>query len=460
MIFNISNKLNLNDKNSLSRIIIYLLSRGILTYMILFVTSILIFRNVDKSDYGLYVVLMSLFAIVELFMGGYNQAIARYLKEDIPLIDKQQIILYTFYYKYILLVVFLSILFILKNYGLLKYLINNYKSVESIINYFLEITVLNSIILVMIGISSTILTSLYQYRFVTTMSIIRNLSYLFVVVGLIFITDDYLIYLYSSFLLSIILLMIYAYKIISLFPEYSILTLIKIKLDFSIYKRYLMTYASPLTAVSLLTYAKNQLPIIILGKEFELADVAIFSIIKKLFKALHSLIGSFLGSLTSKFVTIQKDKNKFIKVMNILYYGTFIIRVSIYLVMILMLKYFFIIYKLDDNITNRLVFYILGLEFVVAGIMNSFGVLLTLKTTTKYILYISIGRFIVEISLIYLLLLHYGILGAALILLLSRFFETTLSYAIIKKDKVIKFGFLNIILILPFVIYFILEVLK
>ena len=203
-------KLNLHNKDSLSRIIVYLFSGSTLTYLIIFITSVIIFRSVDKGDYGLYVILMSVFSILELFMGGYSQSIARYLKEAIPICKKQQIILYSFYYKYFLIAIFLIILFFAKENHFFKYLINDYDLIKDNIDKFLFVAIVGSVISVMSGISNAILTSLYQYRFITTSSIIRDFTYLLSVIGLTFYTKNYLVYLYVGLLLNIILLVVLA----------------------------------------------------------------------------------------------------------------------------------------------------------------------------------------------------------------------------------------------------------
>ena len=146
--------------------------------------------------------------------------------------------------------------------------------------------------------------------------------------------------------------------------------------------------------------------------------------------------------------------------MNGIYYGFFTIRLFIYITLIFLIEYFFILYKLNDTDVNRLIFYILGFEFIIAGMMVSYSVLLNLRKTTVHTLYISLGRFTVEIILIYFLLFEYGVLAAALILLLSRYFETFVAYFFINNEKVFKFTFLTIILAIPCVMYFVSEALN
>jgi O-antigen/teichoic acid export membrane protein len=441
------------DKNSLPRVILFLLGNNAISSALTLASSILVIRNIDKSEYGLYVVVMSIFAILEIFMGGYNQSISRYLKENISLSDKQNIVSYVLYYKYILLIIFLVLLFVVKDQGLLKYLLNEYSSVKDVINDFLVVAVLGSIITTSISVLNTLLIALYDYKFTYKVILLKNLTYLIIVSGMIFYTDVYLVYLYIGLLLNVIVLITLSVNIKNKYQEYSFYKLIKKVPSLTIYKKYFFSYATPLTTVSILTYFKNHVPIIILGKEFELADVTIFAILKNIFKMMHSVTGSFTGSLISRFIELKDNVKKFNIAINGIFYATFLMRLVIYISMIFTAEYLFIAYKIDSSEINNTLLYILGLEFLVAGIMTNYGLLLNLKTSTKNILYISIVRFIIELTLIYLLLISYGILGAGLVLLLSRYSETVMAYFINKKDNIIKYDPLLLVLISPFVIY-------
>ena len=84
----------------------------------------------------------------------------------------------------------------------------------------------------------------------------------------------------------------------------------------------------------------------------------------------------------------------------------------------------------------------------------SFGIILRLNKTTNKVLVTSIVRFVVELTLIFLILLDYGILAAALILLVARYAETVTTYLLIIRQGILKrTGFLLVIWVLP-VLYF------
>ncbi len=108
---------NTNSQDSITRSIAHLLGVNGMSYLILFLISIVIFRTVDKSYYGLYVIMLSLFAVIELLMAGFNDSIVRFLKDKIPLVDKQSIVLFVLYYKYFLIFLFVSIVYTARQYG-------------------------------------------------------------------------------------------------------------------------------------------------------------------------------------------------------------------------------------------------------------------------------------------------------------------------------------------------------
>lgn len=450
--------LNINSKNSLGRLIIYLISSNALNYLILFIVSILIFRNVDRTHYGLYVLIGSVFAISELLMAGFNQAIDRYMKEDIPKEDKQQIILLTAYYKYTILILFLITLVIMGVFGLERILIAQYEEVKAVFQEYLLMATINGILTIMLGISQTILVSLYHYKFVNNLSILKSIVYLISVMILINLTDNYFYYLIVNTILTMLLFVIVSQKIYSAHNEYSFFTLFNTRVEIRVFKNYLIPYSAPLTGTSILTYVKNHLPIILLGKEFTLEDVALFSILKNFFKNLHSLSSSFLGQLTSRLIELKNNTARFIVAINILYYGSYIARIFVYLIFVLLVEYFFILFKINDSYESRMIFYILGLEYVIAGLASVYGVLFSLESKTLKLFYASGIRFFIETILIFLILPHYGAIGAAIILLISRSSETIVFYLMMRSQKTIKYPILGLVILLPFVIYFILKV--
>ena len=447
-----------DEKNSLLKSIIHLIGVNGVSYFLLFLISIVIFRTVDKSFYGLYVIMLSLFAIVELLMAGFNDSIVRFLKDKIPLVDKQNIVLFVLYYKYFLIFSFITIVYFAKQYGFFEFLIGNYSEVADVVDSFLLVAILNGIFSAFIGVNNCILNSQYQYKLTANITFFRNLIYLLIVVALSFYSQDYLDYLYSSIAVSIVLLMYLSIKINKDFSEFSIPSLIRAKFSVDIGKKYIFPYAAPLTGSSLLTYVKNHLPTLILGKEFDLEDVAVFSILKTFFKALHSVSGSFIDPMMSKFLELKSNVKDFSTKMNAIFYGAFFLRLSLFVALSLLVQYFFLIYKIESNAINQFIFYVLGLEYVIAGMILCYGIILRLDKTTNKVLIASIVRFVVEITLIYLILMDYGIVAASLILLIARYVETVTTYLYIRRQRIFnKTGLILFVFIIP-VFYFLYKI--
>jgi len=62
-------------------------------------------------------------------------------------------------------------------------------------------------------------------------------------------------------------------------------------------------------------------------------------------------------------------------------------------------------------------------------------------------------RFGVELSLIYLILLDYGIMAAALILLIARYIETVVTYLFIRNQRIFHFSGVLLLCFLLIVVY-------
>ena len=447
--------------NSLSRAIFHLLSVNGIGYVFLLIISIIIFRSVDKSYYGLYVIMLSLFAVIELLMAGFNDTIMRFLKDKIPLNDKQNIVLFILLYKYLLILLFILFIYLAKHYGFFEFLIGNYNEVSDVIDSFILVVILNGILSTFIGVNNCILNSQNKYKLTANIGLVRHAVYFTVVLGLSFYTMNYLHYLFASIFLSAVLLLYLTIIIFHEFREFSIVNIIKSKskskFKFEIARKYIFPYATPLTASSLLTYIKNYLPIIILGKEFSLENVAIFSILKTFFKALHSLTSSFIEPMMAQFLELKNIPRDFVKKMRSIFWSMFLFRLITFTVLALFMKYIFMIYNLDNTKVNQFVFYILGIEFIIAGMILLYGIILRLENTTYKVFQASIIRFGVELSLIYLILFDYGLIAAAIILLVSRYIETAVTFFFVRSQKIFNYSSVILLFFLVLVLYSLLQ---
>jgi len=387
-------------------------------------------------------------------MAGLNDSIVRFLRDKVSVKDKQGIVLFVLMYKYLLIIVFIICAFLASKYGFFEFLIGNYLEVSSVVNSFLILVILNGVLSNFISVNNSILNSQLEYKFTARIDLIRSVVFLFVVLMLSYITTNYLYYLYSNALISVFVLLTLSHKIGNDYNSFSLMKVIKAKTTISIGRKYIIPYSLPLTGSSVLTYAKNNLPTIILGKEFSLEGVAIFSILKTFFKALHSVSGSFVNPMMSQFLDLKNTMQDFSTKLNIIFFGMFFLRISIFILLLLVIDYFFFIYKLDNTSVNKFIFYVLGLEYVIAGMIMIYGINLRLESNTKKVLIASLARFSVEIALIYFILIDYGIMAAALILLIARFVETSITYMYCFSDGLFRYHTFLIIILIPMIYYF------
>ena len=438
---------------TLSRAVFYLLSVNGIGYLFLLLISIIIFRSVDKTHYGLYVILLSLFAVIELLMAGLNDTIVRFLKDKIPLNDKQNIVLFVLVYKYLLILLFLLFLYIAKHFGFFEFLIGNFDEISIILNSYLLVVILNGVLSTFIGVNNCILNSQKKYKLTANLNLLRHGLYLIIVIALSFYTKNYLHYLHASIALSIAMLFYLIVIISKDFKDFSILQIIRTDLKIDTVRKYILPYAAPLTASSLLTYIKNYLPVIILGKEFSLENVAIFSVIKTFFKALHTLTSSFIDPMMSKFLELKEQTKIFKQNISAIFWSMLFFRLIIFSILVLLLRYIFMIYNLDNTKVNQFIFYTLGIEFIIAGMILIYGIILRLEKATYKVFQVSIVRFCVELSLIYLILFDFGVMAAALILLVSRYIETLTTYFFVRGQEIFKFSSTLLFFFLVVVIY-------
>lgn len=443
--------------SSLFKNILHLLGVNGLGYFILLIISVIIFRTVDKSYYGLYVIMISLFAIIELLMAGFNDAIMRFLKDEIPLEHKQSIVLFVVCYKYLLILLFILSALIARKNGVFEFLIGNYHEVSEVVDSFLLVVILNGIISTLISINNCILNSQQEFKLTANIGLARNIIYLIVVLVLSFNTSNYLHYLYSSIILSGFVLILLATKIFQNFNVFFIMNIFKSKLSLSIGKKYIFSYVTPLTASSLLTYVKNHLPTLILGKEFSLENVAVFSILKTFFKALHSVSSSFVDPMMSKFLELKEKTTDFSKKINAIFLYSFLLRLTLFAMLALLMQYVFFAYNIDKSVVNKFIFYVLGIEFIIAGMILIYGIILRLEKNTKKVFKASLTRFIIELILIYLILFDYGIMAAAMILLVARYVETVVTYSFVRKQGFFHLSGVLLLILLSIIFYFLFQ---
>ena len=414
--------------------IIKLLKYNTIGYLLIFITSIIIFRTVDKSSYGLYVLVISFFAISDLILSGVNESIVKLLKEYEGNNKAKQILKIAYQTKLLVIFFIFSLLITLVQYGILIDFFNIEKTDEVLFIYFIYIGFISNLIGGINGIISSILNSIMQYESTAKISFIKSFFYLILVISLTQFTNEYIFYLILNLILSFVFMLFLVKKVLIFRPQLH-RSLFKEKINISFVKREIMPYFFPLQGVSLLSYIKNHIPVIFLGNYTSLEQVASFSIIKLFFKNIHTLASSFFYPMTSKFIELSSSKIVLRRTLEKIMYYSFGARFAILTLLIIFNNEFLSIYGINNDREIQLVSFIFGLEFLVSGVIHCFNVPLRLEKNTLTIFKIAFFRAVFELILIFTLIEEFGAIGAAIVFFLSRMFETIVAYFYVLRFK-------------------------
>jgi len=433
-----------------------LISYNALGYFFLFISSIVIFRNVDKSIFGFYVFLMSIFAISDLMQTGLNESLVRFLKDRNEAIKKEDLFFSISFIKLTISLISIVAVFFLFSIDFFHEFMELNFARETILSYII-IGSFSHLIGLLVGLKSSLLNAYKLYQFTAKIAVFKYFFYLICVVILSFFSNVYLHYLFLNLVISFLVFIVFCVKILDLQIEiYSLKTIKSIKLfrDKKL-NRILKNYSFPLQFSSLMSYSKNHLPVIILARVTDLESVAYFSIIKLFFKNMHSVLISFYSPMISKFNELKQENRSYKNSLNKILYSSFAVRLIIFLFAFHFSNYFFLIYKIpQENNSIYFVYIILGLEFLISAIIINLNIPLRLEKSSFKLLYVNISRFILEILLIVIFLADYGVLGAAYILFFSRFFETIVAYFFNIKNGIFTLSISLVLLV--FLIFYIL----
>jgi len=414
--------------------IIKLLKYNTIGYLLIFITSIIIFRTVDKSSYGLYVLVISFFAISDLILSGVNESIVKLLKDHVNTNKAKQILKIAYQTKLLVIFFIFSLLITLFQYGVLIDFFNIENTDEALFKYFIYVGFVSNLIGGINGIISAILNSIMQYENTAKISFIKSLFYLIFVISIAQFTNEYIFFLILNLILSFVFMLFLIRKVLFLMPQLH-RSLFKEKINISFIKKEIIPYFFPLQGVSLLSYIKNHIPVIFLGNYTSLEQVASFSIIKLFFKNIHTLASSFFYPMTSKFMELSSSKTLLRRTLEKILYYSFGARFAILTLLIIFNNEFLGIYGINNDKEIQLVSIIFGLEFLISGVIHCYNVPLRLEKKTLTIFKIAFFRALFELILIFTLLEELGVVGAAIVFLFSRIFETIVAYLYVLRFK-------------------------
>ncbi len=409
--------------SGLKTLVFKALNLNFLNSLLPLATSLLIFIAFDRSLQGCYRTLLALLAICELFLSGLDGSILRFWSsQEVPKEDKQAIIQLVFFIKSGTMLLFLGSAFFLQQFpSVERFLLSEEALAIGYQPYFylaLGFTFLSSLTLT---VSKCFIASrLFGYIF--RLTLIREFLTVLVVLFLITLNYSFLSVLIAQFLIYLGLLFFnirYAWKQKEFFylhtQKYPISTYQRI------YQNYLRNYSLPISFTSVLTYAKNNLPLVLLGKS-KLHVVADYHFLRNTFLKIHKLSSGYLAYLLPKFVEMyEKDPRHFSRRFNQLFWASQLFRLMIWIAVCFFGIPFLLLFKMDSSYQFILILF--SLELMAADIATFNAEVIHLKTDTRSLFYASFLRAMIEVPCILVLTQKLGGVGASVTLLISRLVE-------------------------------------
>ncbi len=417
---------------------------GLASNAIAALTSIITVRRVDRNEFGLFAIALSVVEIGLLFQAGYSQAIGKFLRKQIPLEDKQKILGFVFYYKYMVLILLGAGIAVAYQFGLLEGMVHGGVG-DLNFGLFLSLGVLATFASQGLGISIEISNAMEQYDWVRNVTIAGATASLLLVFVATSFTDSYAAVIGLSMAVTVLQSIVINVLIQRKYPQYSIFSYFKFFPSRITYNIFLRSYSTPLTLTSLMTYTKTQLPTLVLGSTLGVGEAATYTVFRRIFKYLHVLANSYLDSLIGKLVAM-KDANhdKFRTLFNRLYHGGFLSSVTILAVVFTSSDWILWLFEIPKSNETHFLLLLFGAEFLCATIIEySIGLLRTGENTMP-IFYMSCVRAIIEIVLLFLLIPHFGVAGAAFTAAFSRLIQSILGQHLVGKFGVLRLRFLPV----------------
>lgn len=402
---------------------------SLLNSLLPLITVFLVFLTVDRTLYGLYHFLFNVIGIAELFLVGLDASILRFwTSKEVSSDDKKRIVQVVFILKFMVTSFVLSCFFLL---SLFPAYVNPYLPKEATnINYLPYLYVAFGITFVS-SLQST-LTKFFiankMFRYMARLTIIReSVAFIFISVLLLYFKASYLAVILVHLFVYSLVLVINLIHILRHREDFYISFQLSSRQDYlHIYREYLKNYSIPLSLSSAFTYAKNQLPTVILSYAPQPGALKLsgeYSFIQTRFRQIHKLSSGYLGYLLPKFIDMYETHPKdFAKKFNTLFQFSSLFRVTIFMGTFLLGNVFLIL--LNMPLHYDFILLIFAIELLFADIATFNANVIHFSKNTKFLLYSSFYRAIVEIPMIFILTFWFGGVGAAITLLFSRMVES------------------------------------
>ena len=401
-----------------------------------FLSSVVILRTVSRADYGLFAVLIGAVDAVFLLVVGYNESIARFMKEDIPEQAKWSILSHCLYHKLAVFILAIVVTFLAAKTGFVTSIIGHQENDLSQINIYLLFALLFQGVTLVSSVMGEVVKAHSAFEFLKKYAFFAGAAHLLLILTTHFLVSDYWYFLFVNLVFSLTQLLFLTLKCRQLVGPTGFRSIFSLGPSRHTYDRYLHKYATPLTMGSIISYIKVQLPIIILGKTFGLESAANYSILSKLFKTMHKVMRGNLNDLTARLIQLQNvNRSALDKGFFWLCYGSFAMRALALAGLLVFSDLVLQIFKIPAGQQTSLLIAILGMDFLITAIQTLNGLVVRLSRSTSYLLYSTLSRSVTELAMTIWVTSRFGPIGAAVTLLTSRTVETIFLHRHVLKSK-------------------------
>jgi O-antigen/teichoic acid export membrane protein len=434
----------LADKKSFSYMAYKVIQSSLFSSGLMFASSIIIIRHLPKEDYGLYVLMMAYFAIFELFMGGFDASLVRFIPTSGKL-KQHKLIATILSIKTVITVAILFAFYFLYDYSYqwLNIPVNK-------LNEYTELYIIISISFIFRYISTTIgtlLASFMMYDLSFKLSVISGvltlLNSIFIWEFSYGIVEYVLIATIISFIFALLnIYYLYYSKNLSFQKVISSINFIDIKYTFI---SQVWSYSTPLLGVSLFSYIKNYLPTYLFGTMVSLETLAVYSIFKKITDFLHKGYSGFIQSLYPKLFKIIHSKSNAIDKLFWIGLG---LRIAAFVALYFGYDLILSLYDIKESDLDKLIFVTLACSFLI----YYFGTFATInvlsKKTTTEILYSSLFLGIISLVLLQIGYYLFGVLGIIFGDFIAKLLGVSLVvyYSKINKDNRVRISYYSIVI--------------
>lgn len=366
---------------------------------ITFLVNLFFLANVNKPDYGIYLIIIGLFAFSSRLLQGVDDVIIRFFNEKK---NKQQ---NSFFITSLIIKIFLTfvagiivIIFFSDYINSFQLSINIYS-----LKYFILIIFIFSFILCIKQLFLCLMYSCLEYDKIYSINLFTSVINAFLIIVLVSKYQSNIIYFIW------INITITSFQLVYYFFTFSKIQIQKSKnVSFSKYlkyyfKEYYVKYGLPISISHGLGYFnKDHGPNVFIGTFFGPEILAIISICKTVFEFIHNFVSNVLRKLYPVYFhynSINAIKNKIFK--NIFLAGN-LIYILIGLLLLASYHSYFNYMNIENNGLNFLIYLIFAFEFIFKFTPSYLGISIPTSKDTRGVLYSNFFRSLISLIFIFI----------------------------------------------------------